>query len=238
MTLFRCAAAIFDLDGLLIDSEPLWQQAEIECFAKIGHRLTGAMCATTRGRKIDEVLLHWRSVFGFSSQAIAPLRVQIVVRVRELLQQQGQAKAGAVALVRGLAARGWPCAIASGSDYALIESALARLDLAREIEVLHSAEEEARGKPDPAVFLGAAKKLGVAPKNCVAFEDSPGGIAAAKAADMFCIAVPDTSATSDAPDAFRHADRVLRSLEEFDLSEFRLIRRQERTDELGAPSGR
>lgn len=225
MTRFRCEAVIFDLDGLLIDSEPLWQQAEIEVFDALGYRLTPAMCRTTRGRKIDEVIEHWRRSFDVPSDLVASLREQIVDRVRDLIVSQGHAKAGAPSLVRGLAERGLPCAIASGSDYSIIESALTRLDLLREIEVRHSAQDERRGKPDPAVFLGAAKKLGMAPTLCVAFEDSPSGIASAKAAGMFCVAVPDRAGGDDPPHAFRNADRVLGSLEDFDPREFQLIRR-------------
>lgn len=231
MTTFRCEAFIFDLDGLLIDSEPLWQRAEIEIFKELGHRLTPAMCLTTRGRKIDEVIEHWRAHFGFPSRSVLPLRAQIVLRVRELVLLQGRAKTGACSLVRTLNDRGVPCAIASGSDYSIIESALERLDLVGEIETYHSAEDETRGKPDPAVFFGAARKLGVPPATCVVFEDSPGGIAAAKAAGMFCVAVPDRSGGGDPPHAFRDADRVLRSLEDFEPREFQLIRRVRRADE-------
>jgi sugar-phosphatase len=101
-------------------------------------------------------------------------------------------------------------AVASSSEYRLIESALAHFDLRRHFALIHSAEDEPYGKPHPGVFLTTAEKLGVVPRRCVVWEDAPAGVLAAKASSMTCIAVPEQG-EGDQP-AFALADLVVDSL--------------------------
>jgi sugar-phosphatase len=189
-------AAVFDMDGLLIDSEPLWQDAEIEIFSAVGLRLDRAQCRATRGRKLDEVVAHWLARAPAQGASVAAVRAAIVERFLEHVRERGTPKPGAAAAVEFLRARGLPLAVASSSDYRIIEAVLARLELASCFRAVHSGEDERLGKPHPAIFLGAARKLGVAPARCLAFEDSPGGVASAKAAGMRCVAVPDAAGVS------------------------------------------
>jgi sugar-phosphatase len=183
-------AVVFDMDGVLIDSEPLWQDAEIEVFSTVGLRLDRVRCRETRGRKLDEVVAHWLARAPRRASAAA-VRAAIVERLLALVRERGTPKPGAAAAIGFLHGRGLPLAVASSSDYRIIETVLARLQLADCFRAVHSGEDERLGKPHPAIFLGAARKLGVAPARCLAFEDSPGGVASAKAAGMACVAVPD-----------------------------------------------
>jgi sugar-phosphatase len=109
---------------------------------------------------------------------------------------------------------GLALALASSSQYRLIERVLEHFDLRRYFPIVHSAEDEAYGKPHPAVFLSAAAKLGVAPGACLVWEDAAAGVLAAKAARMTCVAVPEPS--ERARRSFAIADVILGSLEEID----------------------
>jgi len=214
-------AVVFDMDGLLIDSEPLWQQAEIEIFARVGIHLDAQLCLRTRGRKIDEVVDYWYAQAPWRSPSRRAIRDAVVERVAELIAQRGAPKPGVDHALAFFAARELPLALASSSPYRLIDAVLTRLRIEERFGVRHSGEEERLGKPDPAIFLGAARKLGVAPARCLAFEDSPGGVAAAKAAGMRCVAVPDAAGTgasryAEERDALaRAADLVIDSLLDF-----------------------
>lgn len=215
-------AVVFDMDGLLIDSEPLWQEAEIEVFGRVGVALDRALCLRTRGRKLDEVVAYWYRARPWTGPSPEQVRAAIVAAVVERIAQRGEAKPGVEHALDFLAARGVPLAIASSSDRVVIDAVLDRLGARQRFRAIHSGEEETLGKPHPAIFLGAARKLGVAPTRCLAFEDSPGGVASARAAGMRCIAVPDAAASGGTVPAEERAalaaaaDHVLDSLLELD----------------------
>jgi sugar-phosphatase len=214
---------LFDMDGLMIDSEPLWQRAEIEVFATVGIRLTRELCLETRGRRIDEVVEHWRTRHPWPTPSAATIRDQIVGRVIEGIRREGTAKPGLDHAIEFFASLGLPLGVASSSDYAIIDAVLECLGVASRFAIVHSGEEEALGKPHPDVYRSAALKLGVAAEHCLALEDSPSGVAAARAAGMRCIAVLDATGVSGA-DLDRErtlladadADAILTSLEEID----------------------
>jgi sugar-phosphatase len=207
---------LFDMDGLMIDSEPLWQRAEIEVFGRVGLALTRADCLETRGRRIDEVVAFWWERRPWSGPPQERLRDAIVARVIELVRREGAPKPGLAHAIGFFAERGLPLGVASSSSYAIIDAVLERLALRDRFAVVHSGEEEPRGKPDPGVYRSAARKLGVPAAACVALEDSPSGVASAKAAGMRCIAVVDaTGAAGDVAaerERLAHADVVLESL--------------------------
>ena len=222
-------AVVFDMDGLLIDSEPLWQQAEIEVFARVGIQLDAQLCLRTRGRKIDEVVDYWHAQAPWRSPPRREVREAIVERVAELIAQAGTSKPGVEHALDFFAARSLPLALASSSPYRLIDAVLTRLHIEDRFDVLHSGEEERLGKPDPAIFLSAARKLGVAPARCLAFEDSPGGVASAKAAGMRCVAVPDAAGAGasrfveERAALARVADLVIDSLLDFETRHWRRL---------------
>lgn len=209
----RLRAAIFDLDGLLIDSEPLWRRVEIARFAEVGVTLTEAQCAETTGLRIDEVvaLRHRQRPWTSPSCADVTARIvdEMVARIGEATPKPGGAQAIAACEHAGLR-----LAVASSSPLRLIEAALDALGVRERFELVMSAEREPYGKPHPAVFLRTAERLGVAPLECLVLEDSLNGVIAAKAARMRCVAVPEGEGARDP--RFALADRVLGSLEELD----------------------
>ncbi|HVB90586.1 MAG TPA: hexitol phosphatase HxpB [Acidimicrobiales bacterium] len=217
-------ASIFDMDGLLIDSEILWHEAEIEILGALGVPLDPDGCRTTKGMFVGEVTRHWHGQYVWEGPTPAEVAVTIVDRVIDLLLAKGELKPGAAHAIALCAERGLPLAVASSSQYRLIETALEHFDLRRHFAVVHSAEDEEYGKPHPAVFLTAAAKLGAAPGSCLVWEDAPAGVLAAKAASMACIAVPE-SGEGHHP-AFDLADAVLGSLLDMDGAGFDELERR------------
>jgi len=209
-------AAIFDLDGLLIDSEPLWQQAEIECFGEVGVSLTRRQAQETLGLRSDEVVCLRFDEYGWDEEAhpLEKVEERIIERVVELIETDGKPMPGVYEALDFVQAAGLRLAVASSSRVRVIEAALQALEIADRFELTHSAELELLGKPHPGVYLTTARKLDLPPAACVAFEDSPAGLESAKEAGMACIAIPDRSVAGNA--RFARADLVLSSLAELD----------------------
>lgn len=221
-------AVLFDMDGLLIDSEPLWQRAEIEIFATVGIHLDVTQCLETRGRRLDEVIEHWFARSPWTAPSRRSIAEAIVARVTELVSEHGAAKPGVAHALEFFSRRGARLAVASSSNYSIIDAVLARLAISERFEALHSGESERFGKPHPAIFLGAARKLAAAPERCLVLEDSPSGVAAAKAAGMRCIAVLDAETVGSEGVAEERrrlaaADFVLDSLEQIDEALWRAL---------------
>ena len=214
----RFSASIFDMDGLLIDSEILWHEAEIEIFGDLGVPLSRDRCRSTKGMFVGEVTEYWYSRYPWDGPTPPEVAVTIVDRVIALLLAKGELKPGAAHAIALCARRGLSLAVASSSQYRLIDTALDHFGLRHHFALVHSAEDEAWGKPHPAVFLTAAAKLGVAPRRCLVWEDAPAGVLAAKAASMACIAVPERG--EEHQPAFALADVVLGSLLEMDERRF------------------
>ena len=209
-------AAIFDLDGLLIDSEPLWQQAEIECFGEVGVSLTRRQAQETLGLRSDEVVCLRFDEYGWDEEAhpLEKVEERIIERVVELIETDGKPMPGVYEALDFVQAAGLRLAVASSSRVRVIEAALQALEIADRFELTHSAELELLGKPHPGVYLTTARRLDLPPAACVAFEDSPAGLESAKEAGMACIAIPDHSVTGNSH--FERADLVLSSLSELD----------------------
>jgi HAD superfamily hydrolase (TIGR01509 family) len=214
-------AVIFDMDGVLIDSEPFWQESEIEAFGRAGLRLTHEMCAQTMGLRVDEVVDYWHRRHGWGGFAAGELEEAIIAGVERRILEKGEEKEGvrpALELFRG---RGVKVALASSSAYRLIRAVTERFRLADRFDCVYSAEEEEYGKPHPGVYLTTARRLGVKPSACLAVEDSFNGVLAAKAARMKCVAVPEEGARRDP--RFYIADVVLGSLTEIDEEVWRRL---------------
>jgi len=207
-------ASIFDMDGLLVDSEPLWHRAEVELLGALGVPIAEGDSRRTKGVFVGEVTRYWFDRFPWDGPSTDEVARRIVDRVIELVAQEGRLQPGvgkAIALCRD---HGLTLAVASSSEHRLISFVLERFGLDEHFALVHSAEEEPYGKPHPAVFLTAAERLGVGPDRCIVWEDAPAGVLAAKAARMTCVAVPSRD-ERDEP-AFAIADAVLGSLEEAD----------------------
>jgi len=212
----KLAAAIFDMDGLLIDSEPLWQDAELACFLPLGVPVTRELCRESAGRRIDEVVRFWHQRFGWEGPTVDEVVDQVLATVTALILERAEPLPGVLDTMERLRAHAIPMAIASSSPPPLIEAVVGALNIGDYLQLTHSGVHEERGKPDPAVFLSTARKLGVSPERCLVFEDAPAGVTAAHRAGMRVVAVPSVFDPSDP--AFRQADQVLGSLQEFDLA--------------------
>ena len=220
-------AVVLDMDGLLIDTEPVWRAAQSAVFAGFGVALSESDLLDSTGQPIEELIPVWRrrpvtgdemaewadpglADPGLTDTEIADLIIDLVIAH---VTAEGQPMPGVTAAIALFERCGLRLAIASSSPLRLIDAVCDRLGLGR-IEVRCSAMDEARGKPAPDVYLTAARRLGVAAASCLALEDSPAGIASARSAGMRCVAVPDPLLAADP--RYREADLVLESLTSLD----------------------
>jgi len=206
-------AAIFDMDGLLIDSEPFWRQSHMEVLGNYGFVITEDDVRAAAGKRTGDQVALWRERFQWEEPSNDVVTDQIVQNVAKLIHLNGIALPGVYDVIDVLKSHSIPMAVASSSAPDLIDVVLERLDIKKHMEFAHSAEHEAHGKPFPDVFLSTAKRLGVSVAHCVVFEDSLNGVKAAKAAGMKCVAVPEHPHD---PAAFHEADLIVSSLEDID----------------------
>ena len=205
----RYRAVVFDMDGLLLDTETLWHQAEVELFERHGATFSW-----------DDKMAVIGTSFGFTADYFArrlarppaegPRRVEEMIR---LMPERGRravdARPGAVELVERLRADGVPLGLASNSPRFLVDDALATAGLTDAFGAIVTSDDVEHSKPAPDIYLLACARLGVAPSDALALEDSASGVAAAKAAGLTCIAVPQFAETDVSA-----ADRIVDSLEE------------------------
>ncbi len=205
-------ATVFDMDGLLIDSEVLWHVAELEIFGELGVPLEEAD-RSTKGMYVDEVVRYWYGRYPWSGPTPDQVVARLLGRVGDLIEERGRLLPGAERAIEMARARG-AVALASSTPRPLIHRALDHFGLREDFAVIRSADAEDFGKPHPAVFLSAARALDVAPTDCLVFEDSALGVIAARAARMRVVAVP--AASDAALPEFALADLVLSSLADLD----------------------
>jgi HAD superfamily hydrolase (TIGR01509 family) len=210
-------AAIFDMDGLLIDSEPIWTEAAREVMQKVNFELTNALKLQTTGLSIKLFLEYCYKVQPWNTPTFEELEIEILEIAHKNILLHAEAMPGAIDLVKKLSDAGLKLAVASASHMDLIEGVLAKLGLIEYFEIWHSGELEEFTKPHPAVYLSTAKKLGVAPEECLAFEDSFTGLRAAHAAGMVTISVPAMEVFDDSK--FDLAHYKISSLENYIFEE-------------------
>jgi HAD superfamily hydrolase (TIGR01509 family) len=204
-------AVVFDLDGVLVDSEHVWDEARIELAAERGRPWHDQASRDMMGMSSLEWSRYMHDVIGLEDPP-AEISAEVVRRLEEIYRRGLPLLDGAVEAVERLAAR-WPLGLASSSNRELIDLVLELSALAPYFRVTVSSEEVARGKPAPDVYLEAARRLGVAPERCAAVEDSENGIRSAQAAGMRVLALPNPR-YPPAEDALALADDVLESLAE------------------------
>lgn len=211
------------MDGLLINSEPYWVKSEKQVFETAGVHLTDELCYQTFGMRIQEVVPYWHRKFPWDEKAMPfdKLAGEIVENVCSLIEKNGSAFDGVEYILGFFNSKEIPMALASSSPMKIIDTVMDKLKISKEFKVIYSAENEEYGKPHPAVYITTAKKLGVQPVDCLAFEDSFNGIISAKAALMKTIAVPDLYNFYNP--RFDIADVKLRKLKDFTEEEFKKI---------------
>ncbi|WP_434354886.1 hexitol phosphatase HxpB [Parasalinivibrio latis] len=205
-------AAIFDMDGLLVDSEPFWQQAQLDVFGALGVTITRQDTINTTGVRIDQIVTLYHNNQGWEGPTKDEVCQQIISRVIELIKENKPMMSGVQEAIEACHSAGLRVALASSSPMTLIQATLDSLALSNVFEVIHSAEQLKYGKPHPEVYLNAADSLGISPQECVALEDSFTGLLAAKSAQMKTIVVPEQSVYGKA--GFVIADAKLKSLRE------------------------
>ena len=190
MPAFRIEAVVFDMDGVLVDTEHLWDEVREELTGEWGGRYTPEAQQAMMGMSSHEWSRYLHEVVGLR-ELPEVINREVVRRMLARYEADLPVVPGAVDAVRALASAGYRLAVASSSNRELIDTVLRRLGLTELFEVTLSSEEVARGKPAPDVYLEAARRLRVEPGRCAAVEDSATGIRAAHLAGMRVIAYPN-----------------------------------------------
>jgi sugar-phosphatase len=209
---------IFDMDGLLIDSEPLWFEAALESFSSYNISIDQDEYNQTTGLRTKEFLHHWFSYFNLDLSLIQDTETAITASVIQKVREKGQVMDGVYESIEMVKKAGMKIGLASSSPMALIEAVLEKTSLQNQFTVLTSAEHLPYGKPNPQVFINCAQSLDSHPTTCLCVEDSFNGMIAAKAARMKCVVVPHPDQYPQ--DRWNIADLKLRSLLEWDQKQF------------------
>jgi HAD superfamily hydrolase (TIGR01509 family) len=207
-------AVVFDLDGVLIDSEHVWDEVRQRLAAERGGRWHAQASRDMMGMSSPEWSRYMHEVIGLSDSP-EEINAEVVRRMEAVYREDVPLLPGAVEAVERLAA-GRPLGLASSSNRELIDLVLETSGLGRYFKAVVSSEEVPRGKPAPDVFLEAARRLGVDPTRCAAVEDSENGIGSARATGMRVIAIPNPQ-YPPAENALAAADVVVHSLAELTL---------------------
>jgi HAD superfamily hydrolase (TIGR01509 family) len=204
-------AVVFDLDGVLLDSEQVWDDVREQLVRERGGTWTDTAQADMMGMSSPEWSRYMHESLGLR-ESPDELNAEVVRRLLERYRERLPLLPGGLEAVRRLAAE-WPLALGSSSNRPVIEAFLDAAGVRDLFAATVSSEEVARGKPAPDVFLEAVRRLGVTPERCAAIEDSANGIRAGNAAGMRVVAIPNVHYPPP-PDVLALADVVLGSLEE------------------------
>lgn len=207
-------AVIFDMDGVLIDSEPLWRKAEGEVFRSIGLPFSDGMGKESTGMRYDHMVDYWYTKFKITHPPKEETGRRVVDKTIELILKEGKLKSGVREIISFFISKNLKIALASSSPMEMIQTIIRKLGIHHHFEIVHSGENEEFPKPHPDIFLTVADRLRVKPAECLAIEDSPRGVASAKNAGMKCLAVPEKHHRNDV--SIKKADIVLDSLSQFD----------------------
>ncbi|MPZ36705.1 MAG: HAD-IA family hydrolase [Rhizobiales bacterium] len=189
-------AVIFDMDGLLLDTESLYRAAMVASALGMGYDFPDEFCRSMVGTAETEIHLILQQRFG-ADFPIARLFQDCELQMRQRLEAGVPVKAGAVELIGELAARGLPMAVATSTFRRIAEHHLRRAKLFDYFTTVCTREDVTRGKPHPDIFLKAAAALGIRAERCLVLEDSHHGIRAAHAAGTMPIMVPDMLPATD-----------------------------------------
>ena len=206
----RYRAVIFDMDGLLLDTETLWHEAEVELFRRHGDEFTWDDKMAVIGTSFEFTSRYFADRLRRPHEEGAALVDEMVSLMHDRVRRQVDARPGALELVAGIRALdGVHLGLASNSPRFLVDDALATAGLVDAFETIVTSSDVVHAKPAPDIYLRACQDLGVDPSEALALEDSASGVAAAKAAGLTCIAVPQFAETDVSA-----ADRIVDSLED------------------------
>lgn len=204
---------IFDMDGLLIDSEPLWTQAASQVFEEYGKRLSPADFEATTGLRTSEFVSWWLRDYKFDNTELEKIGERIVDIVIKKIRREGRAMPGIEYIFDFFCSKGYKTGLATSSPMRVADTVVSMLGIEKYLSAKTSAERLEYGKPHPQVYLECAKALHSSPLECVCFEDSVNGMIAAKAARMKCVVVPVYSQQKD--EKWSVADLKISSLKNF-----------------------
>ncbi len=209
----KLTTVIFDMDGLLIDSEPLWGEAADETFKPYGFQLTPAQYATTTGMRTKEFVEAWFQHYKIDNRFLDIAIKDILDTVVHKVATKGKPMQGIEHIFNFFISRNFKIGLATSSGTPLIDVVVDKLGIRNHLHAIESAADLPFGKPHPQVYLNCAANLNSHPTECICFEDSFNGMIAAKAARMKCVVVP--SAEDHQNVKFNAADLRLSSLQNF-----------------------
>lgn len=206
-------AVIFDMDGVIIDSEPLWRRAMIQSFNEIGIPFSEEECRLTTGLRFIEVAEYWFTRHRIEHMTVFEFDHKVISHLCELIKAEGKLMQGVEEVLVYLKREGFKIALGTSSSTLLMNTVVDELGIRPYFDTVCSAEHLEFGKPHPEVFINCAKELKVKPVECLVIEDSVNGVIAAKAAQMKVLAVPEDINHNNPK--FAIADYKLNSLKEF-----------------------
>lgn len=212
---------IFDIDGLLIDSEPLWNAAAEEVLRDYGVNLTEEQYKTTTGLRTKEFVQWWFGYYQIGESEHARAEKKIVQSVLKKIENQAQVMPGLAYIFDFFHKKNFKIGLATSSPQELIDLVIKMTGIGEYLHATSSAEDLPFGKPHPQVYLNCAEKMNAIPTACICFEDSFNGLIAAKAARMKCVVVPHYSQLKD--ERWGAADLKLSSLQNFGELHFDLV---------------
>ncbi|HEX8356440.1 MAG TPA: hexitol phosphatase HxpB [Segetibacter sp.] len=204
---------IFDMDGLLIDSEPLWTKAAAEVFEFYGKKLSPEDFVQTTGLRTSEFVSWWLRDYKFDETELEKISEKIIELVIKRIRLEGKAMPGCDYILNFFQQRGYKIGLATSSPLRVADTVIGLLGIGKYVQVKTSAEKLDYGKPHPQVYLECAKALNSSPLQCICFEDSVNGMIAAKAARMKCVVVPEYHQQKD--DKWSIANLKISSLKNF-----------------------
>jgi mannitol-1-/sugar-/sorbitol-6-/2-deoxyglucose-6-phosphatase len=214
-------AVIFDMDGLLVDSEPLWAEAADEVFKLYGVSLTHEQYVATTGLRTREFVQWWFRYFKIDDDELSCAEKRIIEIILDKVKNKARIMPGVDHIFDFFNRRQFKIGLASSSPIELIEIVVEMTGISRFLDAVASAQELPYGKPHPMVYLNCAGALGVDPVECICFEDSFNGLIAVKAAKMKCVVVPHHAQLKD--ERWGAADLKLSSLQNFGELHFNML---------------